>query len=107
MPWLEYPKKDVLICDKLGGVDKKRYNSKISEWGNLIRVIRIIRKADGHSVNWNILVALEKKSNEIPWVVTSETGIVQTIEAVGSFWLYGVVGIIFGEANKPSIGYDC
>jgi hypothetical protein len=33
--------KDVLICDKLGGVDKKRYNSKISEWGNLILVISI------------------------------------------------------------------
>ena len=41
MPWLEYPKKDVLICDKLGGVDKRRYNSKISEWGNLIVVITI------------------------------------------------------------------
>ena len=41
MPWLEYPKKDVQICDKLGGVDKRRYNSKISEWGNLIVVITI------------------------------------------------------------------
>ncbi len=54
MPWLECPKKDVLICDKLGGVDKKRYYSKISEWGNLIWVIRIICKTEGHIVNWNI-----------------------------------------------------
>gem|GEM_PF-1300896 len=37
--------------------------------------------------------------------MTSETGIAQTIEVVGSFWLYGVVGIIFGEANKPNIEY--
>gem|GEM_PF-2774241 len=51
MPWLEYPMKDAQICDKLGGVDKRRYNSKISEWGNLIRVIRITRKASGHNVN--------------------------------------------------------
>ena len=54
MPWLEYPKKDVLICDKFGEVDKKRYNSKISEWGNPIRVICIICNAEGHIVNWNI-----------------------------------------------------
>jgi hypothetical protein len=77
MPWLEYPMKDVLICDKLGGVDKKRYNSKISEWGNLILVISIAY-IGGHNVNWNILVALEKKSNEIPVVVTSEVGTAQT-----------------------------
>ncbi len=56
MPWLEYPKKDVLICDKLRGVDKKRYNSKISEWGNLIQVICIDCRAVGDIVNWNILV---------------------------------------------------
>lgn len=43
--------KDVQVCDKLGGVDKKRYYSKISEWGNLIEVISIIREADGHTVN--------------------------------------------------------
>ncbi len=54
MPWLECPMKDALICDKLGGVDKKRYYSKISEWGNPIRVIRIICKAEGYIVNWNI-----------------------------------------------------
>lgn len=28
MPWLEYPMKDVQICDKPRGVDKKRYNSR-------------------------------------------------------------------------------
>ena len=33
----------------------------------------------GHSVNWNILVTLENKSNEIPLVATSEVGIVQTL----------------------------
>ncbi len=33
MPWFEYPMKDVQICDKLGGVDKKRYYSKISDMG--------------------------------------------------------------------------
>ena len=42
--------KDAQVCDKLRGVDKKRYNSKISEWGNPIRVIRIIRNAEGHIV---------------------------------------------------------
>lgn len=36
MPWQSEAKKDVLICDKLGRVDKKRDNSKISEWGNPI-----------------------------------------------------------------------
>ncbi len=40
MPWLECPMKDVLICDKPGGVDKKRYYSRISEWGNLISIKR-------------------------------------------------------------------
>ena len=54
MPWLKYPMKDVQVCDKLGGADKKRYYSKISEWGNLIEVISIICKTDGHTVNWNI-----------------------------------------------------
>ena len=48
MPWLECPKKDVLICDKPGGVDKKRYNSRISEWVNLIWVIHIIRNGRTH-----------------------------------------------------------
>lgn len=33
---------------------------------------------DGHSPNWNILVSEEKKSIEIPRVVTSETGSAQT-----------------------------
>ena len=74
MPWLKYPMKDVQVCDKLGRVDKKRYHSKISEWGNPIEVISITCRAGGHMVNWNILVAMEKKSIEIPWVVTSETG---------------------------------
>ncbi len=49
---------------------------------------------------------MEKKSKEIPLVVTSETGEAQTIITVGSFWCYGVVGIISGEANKPDIIYD-
>lgn len=62
MPWLEYPKKDAQICDKPREVDKKRYNSRISEWGNLIPVIGIAIKYGGHIVNWNILVAMEKKS---------------------------------------------
>ena len=54
MPWLKYPMKDVQVCDKLGGADKKRYYSKISEWGNLIEVISIVCNAEGHVVNWNI-----------------------------------------------------
>ncbi len=79
MPWLEYPMKDVQVCDKLGEADKKRYYSKISEWGNLREPISLIHKVDGHVVNWNISVATEKKSKEIPWVVTSETGSAQTV----------------------------
>ena len=67
--------KGVLICDKLGGADKKRYNSKMPEWGNPMEVISIVCSTDGYIVNWNILVAMEKKSIEIPWVVTSEMGI--------------------------------
>ena len=43
--------KDVQVCDKLGGVDKRRYYSKISEWGNPIQVICIIRNTEGHTVN--------------------------------------------------------
>ena len=54
MPWLRYPMKDVQVCDKLGGADKKRYHSKISEWGNLKEVISFIRSTDGNMVNWNI-----------------------------------------------------
>ncbi len=34
MPRQSEAKKDVLICEKRGGVDKKRYYSTISEWGN-------------------------------------------------------------------------
>jgi hypothetical protein len=60
----------------------------------------------GYNVNWNILVALEKKSTEIPQVVTSERGSAQTEEAVGSFWLFGVVGLLYGEAYKPNIIYN-
>lgn len=37
---------------------------------------------------------MEKKSTEIPKVVTSEMGSAQTVDTVGSFWYYGVVGII-------------
>jgi len=33
---------------------------------------------DGHLPNWNILVSREKKSTEIPKVVTSEIGTAQT-----------------------------
>ena len=36
MPRQSEAKKDVLICEKRGGVDKKRYHSTISEWGNPI-----------------------------------------------------------------------
>ncbi len=47
---------------------------------------------------------MEKKSIEIPWVVTSETGRAQTVDTVwGSFWYYRVVGVTLGEANKPNI----
>ena len=49
---------------------------------------------------------MENKSIEIPLVVTSELGIAQTVDTVGSFWYHGVVGIIFGEANKPIIFYE-
>jgi hypothetical protein len=50
------------------------------------------------------LSSIGKEINlEIPLVVTSERGTAQTREAVGSFWLSGVVGIIFGEAHKPSM----
>ena len=34
MPWQSEAKKDVVICDKLRGVDNRRYNPGISEWGN-------------------------------------------------------------------------
>lgn len=54
MPWLKYPMKDVLVCDKPRGVDKKHYNSRISEWGNPIQVICIIFNLEGHIVKWNI-----------------------------------------------------
>ena len=37
MPWVFMPKKEVLGCLKPRGAAKKRYNSGISEWGNLIR----------------------------------------------------------------------
>ena len=43
--------KDVQVCDKPRGVDKKRYYSRISEWGNLIPVIGIFCKTEGHVVN--------------------------------------------------------
>ena len=33
MPWLEYPKKDVQICDKLGEVDKRRYTPRFPNGG--------------------------------------------------------------------------
>lgn len=36
MPRQSEAKKDVQICEKRGGVDKRRDNSTISEWGNPI-----------------------------------------------------------------------
>ena len=49
---------------------------------------------------------MENKSNEIPLVVTSEKGKAQTINTVGSFWYYGVVGVTCGEANNPTTFYE-
>lgn len=40
---------------------------------------RSIIRLEGHDPNWNILVRSEKKSTEIPKVVTSEIGTAQTL----------------------------
>jgi hypothetical protein len=34
MPWRQKPKKDVVGCDKPRGAVSRRYQSRISEWGN-------------------------------------------------------------------------
>ena len=50
---------------------------------------------------------MEKKSNEIPLVVTSETGKAQTVNTVQV--AFGITGYreTLGEANKPNINQNC
>ncbi len=67
--------KDAQVCDKFGRVDKRRYYSKISEWGNPMRVIRIICFYRWTQCELKYLSSIGKEINlEIPLVVTSERG---------------------------------
>ena len=48
---------------------------------------------------------MEKKSNENPLVVTSETGKAQTVNIVQVAFDITGFGKTLGEANKPNINY--
>ena len=56
----------------------RRVTAQDFRMGEPYRVISIVAICDGHDPNWNILVRSEKKSIEIPKVVTSEIGTAQT-----------------------------
>jgi len=82
MPWCKETRKDVIDCDKLREAVNERYYPEMSEWGNPVRVMLdycIVNKIAMRKITQGSETSQylqENRTNVIPLVVASETGIV-------------------------------
>ena len=76
MPWQSEAKKDVAACEKLWGVGNERWSrdvrmGKPTRKGTNVWIHRALERTEGIEISQYLE---EKKSTEIPLVVTSERG---------------------------------